>query len=158
MQEKFTKNIPKTTEVIHVGDYVRVRSLGSTGHVVGLDKDNKTFEVVMGNVRAKVNANLLERIARPKGAGDQNSVQIQAERVSVPEIKVVGMRVEEALREIDRFLDRSIVQEIQQVKIVHGVGTGRLMYAIKEHLEGMSYVKSVKKDASNSGVTIIELT
>jgi DNA mismatch repair protein MutS2 len=67
------------------------------------------------------------------------------------------MRVEEALKEIDRFLDRSIVQEIPQVKILHGVGTGRLMSAIREHLEDMSYIKSVKKDNTNSGVTIVEL-
>ena len=76
----------------------------------------------------------------------------------MPEIKVIGMRVEEALKEIDRFLDRAIVQEIPQVKILHGIGTGRLMNAIREHLEDMNYIKSIKKDSANSGVTIIEFT
>ena len=158
LQERFTKNIPKNVDIIHVGDYVKVRSLGSTGHVVGLDKDNKTFEVVMGNVRTKVDAHLLEKIPRPKGSGEKSSVQVQVERVPVPEIKVIGMRVEEALKEIDRFLDRAIVQEIPQVKIVHGIGTGRLMNAVREYLEDMSYIKGIRKDTANPGVTVVELT
>ena len=158
LHERFSINVPKNADIIHVGDYVKVRSLGSTGHVVGLDKDNKTFEVVMGNVRTKVDANLLEKIPKPKGASDKSAVQVQAERVSVPEIKVIGMRVEEALKEIERFLDRAIVQEMPQVRIVHGIGTGRLMNAIKEHLEDMGYIKSIKRDTANSGVTIVELT
>jgi DNA mismatch repair protein MutS2 len=158
LQERFVKNIPKSQEVIHVGDYVKVRSLGSTGHVVGLDREGKAFEVVMGNVRTKVDANLLEKVPKPKGASEKSSIQVHVEKVSVPEIKVIGMRVEEALKEIDRFLDRAIVQEIPQVKILHGIGTGRLMVAIREHLEDMNYIKSIKKDSANSGVTIIEFT
>lgn len=155
LQERFTKNIPRVADIIRVGDYVKVRSLGSTGHVVGSDKDNKTFEVIMGNVRTKVDASLLEKISKPKGG--VNKIQVQAEKVSLPEIKVIGMRVEEALKEIDRFLDRAIVQEMSQIKIVHGIGTGRLMNAIKEHLEDMSYIKGINKDPRNSGVTIVEL-
>jgi DNA mismatch repair protein MutS2 len=158
LQERFVKNIPKSQDVIHVGDYVKVRSLGSTGHVVGLDREGKVFEVVMGNVRTKVDANLLEKVPKPKGASEKSSIQVTAEKVSVSEIKVIGMRVEEALKEIDRFLDRAIVQEIPQVKILHGIGTGRLMNAIREHLEDMNYIKSIKKDSANSGVTIIEFT
>jgi DNA mismatch repair protein MutS2 len=158
LQEKFTRNIPKIRDVIHVGDYVKVRSLGSIGHVVGLDKDGKVFEVIIGNVRTTVDANLLEIVPKPKGVSEKGSIQIHAEKVSTPEIKVIGMRVEEALEEIDRFLDRAIVQEMPQVKIVHGIGTGKLMNAIREHLENMSYIKDIKKDSANAGVTIIELT
>jgi DNA mismatch repair protein MutS2 len=158
LQEKFTRNIPKIRDVIHVGDYVKVRSLGSIGHVVGEDKGGKAFEVVIGNVRTTVDLNLLEKVPKPKGVSEKSSVQVHAEKVPAPEVKVIGMRVEEALKEIDKFLDRAIVQEISQVKIVHGIGTGRLMNAIREHLEDMSYIKSIKKDGTNAGVTIVELT
>jgi DNA mismatch repair protein MutS2 len=158
LRERYTKNIPEVVDDIHVGDYVKVRSLGSTGHVVGSDKDSKVFEVVMGNVRTKVDANLLEKLPKPKGSGMKGNVQVQTEKVSAPEIRIIGMRVEEALKEVDRFLDRAIVQEMQQVRIVHGIGTGRLMNAIKEHLEDMGYTKSIKRDSANPGVTILELT
>ncbi len=158
LQEKFSSNIPKKKEIILLGDYVKVRSLGSTGRVVGLEKDGKTFEVVIGNVRTTVDASLLEKIPKPKGAIEKSSVQVHAEKVTLPEIKVIGMRVEEALKEIDRFLDRAMVQEISQIKIVHGIGTGKLMNAIREHLQGMSYIKDIKKDSTNTGITVIELT
>lgn len=157
LQEKFAASIPKNKEVVHLGDYVRVRSLGSTGHVVGSEKDGKAFEVVIGNVRTTVDANLLEKIPKPKGVIEKSSVQVYSEKVPVPEIKVIGMRVEEALKEIDRFLDRVIVQEISRVRIVHGIGTGKLMNAIREHLQDMSYIKDIKKDSTNAGITIIEL-
>jgi len=158
LQEKFTRNIPKSRDVIHVGDYVKVRSLGSIGHIVGEDKDGKAFEVVIGNVRTTVDSNLLEKVPKPKGVSEKSNIQVHAEKVPTLEIKVIGMRVEEALKEIDKFLDRAIVQEISQVKIVHGIGTGRLMNAVREHLEDMSYIKSMKRDGTNAGVTIVELT
>jgi len=158
LQEKFSSNIPKKKEIVHLGDYVKVRSLGSTGHVVGLEKDGKAFEVVIGNVRTTVDANLLEKVPKPKGIIEKSSVQVHAEKVAASEIKVIGMRVEEALKEIDRFLDRAMVQDISQIKIVHGVGTGKLMNAIREHLQDLSYIKGIKKDSTNAGITIIELT
>jgi DNA mismatch repair protein MutS2 len=141
-----------------VGDYVKVSSLGSIGHVVREDKDGKAFEIVIGNVRTTVDSNLLETVPKPKGVSEKSSIQVHAEKVPTPEIKVIGMRVEEALKEIEKFLDRAIVQEISQVKIVHGIGTGRLMNAIRKHLEDMNYIKGIKRDDTNAGVTIIELT
>jgi dsDNA-specific endonuclease/ATPase MutS2 len=44
------------------------------------------------------------------------------------------------------------------VKIVHGIGTGRLMNAVREYLEDMSYIKGIRKDTANPGVTVVELT
>lgn len=67
------------------------------------------------------------------------------------------MRVEEAIRELDRFIDRAIVQGISKVRIIHGVGTGMLMTAIKEHLRDAPYVKELRKDERNSGVTLVDL-
>lgn len=157
LREQFTRNIPQKREIINPGDYVKVRSLGSTGHVVGLEKDGKTFEVVIGNVRTTVDANLLEKIPKPKGVRENGSILINAEKIPAPEVKVIGMRVEEALKEVARFIDRAIVHEIPQIKIVHGVGTGKLMNAIREYLKDVSYIKDVKKDVSNAGVTIVEL-
>lgn len=157
LKGRFAKNVPMSTEVIRIGDYVKVRSLGSTGHVVSADREGKTFEVVMGNVRTTIEAGLLEKISKPSETKEK-SVYVDTEKVTVPEIKVIGLRVEEALREIDRFLDRAVVQDVRQVKIVHGVGTGRLMNAIREHLNTAGYGKNILKDPTNAGVTVIELS
>ncbi|OPY79028.1 MAG: Endonuclease MutS2 [Syntrophorhabdus sp. PtaU1.Bin153] len=158
LRQRFVKTEPKIEEDIRVGDYVKVRSLGVTGHVVAGDKETKSFEVVMGNVRTKVDAALLQKIPKPKESRNANAVRVNAERVPAPEINVIGLRVEEALTEVDRFLDRAIVQGIPQVKIVHGIGTGRLMNAVRDHLSGAGYIKNLRRDETNSGVTIIDLS
>lgn len=160
LRQRFVKTARKIEENINVGDYVKVRTLGATGHVVATDKDAKSFEVVMGNVRTKVDAGLLERIPKPKESRRPTggTIHVSAERVPAPEINVIGLRVEEALMEVDRFLDRAIVQCIPQVKVVHGIGTGRLMSAIRDHLSGVGYIKSLRRDETNSGVTIIDLS
>jgi DNA mismatch repair protein MutS2 len=159
LRQRFVKTEPKTEESIGVGDYVRVRSLGTTGHVAAAGKEGKSFEVVMGNVRTEVAAALLQKVPKPKESRRiASTVHVSAERVPTPEINVIGLRVEEALTEVDRFLDRAIVQGMPQVKIVHGVGTGRLMNAVRDHLSGAGYIKGLRRDETNSGVTIIDLS
>ena len=69
----------------------------------------------------------------------------------------MGLRVDEALSEVDRFVDRAIVHGTQNVRILHGIGTGRLMRAIREHLSEAGHIKDIKKDEKNSGITIVEL-
>jgi DNA mismatch repair protein MutS2 len=83
-------------------------------------------------------------------------VQINAQEVREAELNLIGMRVEDALEELDRFIDRAILQGMPKVKVLHGVGTGKLMTAVKEHLHDVDYVK-LKKDERNAGVTVIEL-
>jgi len=158
LRQRFIKSTPKIEENISVGDYVKIRTLGTTGHVVATDKEARTFEVVMGNVRTKVDAALLQRIPKPKESRPAGTIHVNAERVPAAEINVIGLRVEEALTEVDRFLDRAIVQGIPQVKIVHGIGTGRLMGAVRDHLSGAGYIKGLRRDETNSGVTIIYLS
>ena len=157
LQEKYTINFPRNREAISLGDYVKIHSLGSTGHVVGVEKNGKTFEVVIGNVRTTVDSTLVAKISKPQGVSEKSTIQIHAEKILTPEIRVIGMRVEEALKEIDRFLNRAIVQEMPRVKIVHGVGTGRLMNAIREHFKDAAFISNIGKDDTNPGITIIEL-
>ena len=66
------------------------------------------------------------------------------------------MRVEEALGEVDRFVDRAVVHGTPTLRIVHGVGTGKLMEAIRHRLAETPGI-AVKLDERNSGVTIVEL-
>jgi DNA mismatch repair protein MutS2 len=144
-------------EHIRVGDYVKIRTLGSRGHVVGLDEERDMLEVATGNIRTKVNRKFVEKLgAGPESFLDKKIV-IDVEPIQEPLVNVMGMRVEDALEEVDRFLDRALVQGTPRVKVLHGIGTGRLMSAVKKHLTGVDYVKSLEKDERNSGVTIVEL-
>jgi DNA mismatch repair protein MutS2 len=147
---------PPVEEVINVGDFVKVRSLGSRGYVAGIDKQGDSYEVVIGNLRTKIARWHVEKVATPKRSAE-NAVQVRVEPVEGPQLNVMGMRVEEALKEVDRFMDRAVVQGVATVKILHGIGTGRLMSAIKSHLAETRYVKDLKADERNLGVTIVEL-
>ena len=146
---------------IAVGDYVRVRTIGKEGYVAAMDGQKGMAEVVIGNMRMRIGKNYVERISRgaerrAEGrAGRQ--IQVNVTDIAAPEINVRGLRVEEALVEVDRFVDRAIVHGTPRLKILHGIGTGRLMQAIREHLSEAGYIKDVKKDEANSGVTIVEL-
>ncbi|MGD0228942.1 MAG: Smr/MutS family protein [Syntrophorhabdales bacterium] len=141
---------------IHVGDYVRVRTIGKEGYVAGIDGQKGMAEIVIGNMRMRIRNDYIEKVKRRPEARE-NRVEVNVADIAVPEINVRGLRVEEALDEIDRFVDRAIVHGTPQLKILHGIGTGRLMHAIRDHLSEAGHVKELKKDEKNSGVTIVEL-
>jgi DNA mismatch repair protein MutS2 len=141
---------------LKVGDYVRVRTIGKEGYVTGLDEQKKMAEIIMGNMRMRINKDYVER-SQHQPAPKEERGTVNVEEIEVPEINVRGMRVDEAIEEVDRFVDRAIVQGTSRLKIVHGVGTGRLMTAVRSHLSEASYVKDIIRDEKNSGVTIVEL-
>ncbi|MGA2109566.1 MAG: Smr/MutS family protein [Syntrophorhabdales bacterium] len=141
---------------LRVGDYVRVRTIGKEGYVTVVDEEKRMAEIIVGNMRMRINKDYVEKaLARPAPKEERTGVNVSD--IEVPEINVRGMRVEEALVEVDRFVDRAIVHGTPRLKILHGIGTGRLMTAIRSHLSEAGYVKDVIKDEKNSGITIVEL-
>jgi len=157
LRKRFVRHLAVKQDDINVGDYVKVRTLGSRGYVVDIDKEGNTCEVVIGNVRTKIDRGYVEKVALEQKPSNGSRVQVNVQHIEEPEINLMGMRVEEAITELDRFIDRAIVQSMPKIKVLHGIGTGRLMNAIKDHLTEVDYVKSLKRDDKNSGVTIIEL-
>lgn len=145
---------PAETE-LKVGDYVRVRTIGKEGYVTALDEQKRMAEIIVGNMRMRINKDYVEKTRHrpPK----EERVSVNVAEIPVPEINVRGMRVEEAIEEVDRFMDRAIVHGASRLRILHGIGTGKLMTAIRSHLSEANYVKDIIKDERNSGVTIVEL-
>ncbi|HVN23907.1 MAG TPA: Smr/MutS family protein [Syntrophorhabdales bacterium] len=142
-------------EIIRVGDHVRVKSVGRDGYVIRIDEEKHNAEVDLGGMKMKVHTEYLFKVpgqvktnARP--------VEVHVAPIEVPELNVRGMRVEEALREVDRFIDRAIVHGTTTLRIVHGIGTGALMDAIRHRLLETPHIV-VKGEERNSGVTIVEL-
>jgi DNA mismatch repair protein MutS2 len=155
LKGKFAKE-GKTEEPIRVGDHVRVKSVGRDGYVIGLDEEKGSAEVDLGSMRTKVQTGYLFRVPEDAKPHAQ-PVEVNVPQLEVPEINVRGMRVEEALREVDRFVDRAIVHGALKLRIIHGIGTGRLMEAIRHHLSETPNIERVARDGTNSGVTIVEL-
>ena len=124
--------------------------------MTGLDEQKRMAEIIIGNMRMRINRDYVEKSHHRPGSVEER-VSVNVAEIPVPEINVRGMRVEEALEEVDRFMDRAIVHGASRLRILHGIGTGKLMTAIRSHLSEANYVKDVIRDERNSGVTIVEL-
>lgn len=156
LKNRLLLNEEKTAEPIQVGDHVKVTSVGKEGYVAGIDEAKNVAEIVMGNMRLRANRAELIKI-KAKHEFKKGHVEIQVPRIDTPELNLIGLRVEEALRELDRFMDRAMVHGNSKVRIVHGIGTGRLMNAIRDHLSQIRDIKKIETDTTNSGVTVVEL-
>lgn len=79
---------------------------------------------------------------------------------AVPELKVIGLRVDEALPLVDRAIDEALLGGLREVEVIHGAGTGRLRKAIREHLKEHEFVKTFQPggpDRGGDGVTVVEV-
>ncbi|MFQ7034700.1 MAG: Smr/MutS family protein [Candidatus Borkfalkia sp.] len=76
------------------------------------------------------------------------------------EINLLGKTVMEAVAEVDAFIDRAVLTGLEEVKIIHGVGTGKLKEGIRNHLRGHKNVGGVRSGVygeGEAGVTIVKL-
>ena len=73
------------------------------------------------------------------------------------EINLIGLRSDEAIAKLDKYLDDALIAHLGSVRIVHGKGSGALRKAVHEHLKRLSYVKSFQLaefGEGDAGVTI----
>ena len=76
-----------------------------------------------------------------------------------PEINLIGKTVDEALPELDKYLDDAYLAHLPQVRVVHGRGTGALRKGVHQHLRRLDYVKSFRLGEfgeGDTGVTLVE--
>ena len=156
---------PKT---LKLGDGVRVLSMNLNGTVSSLPDAQGNVFVQMGILRSKVNINDLELLqensvsgpgleARRKGSGSSNIKMSKSFGIS-PEINVLGMTVDEAVAQLDKYLDDAYIAHLPQVRIVHGKGTGALRAGIHKHLKRLKYIKEFHLGGfgeGDAGVTIV---
>jgi DNA mismatch repair protein MutS2 len=147
-------------ETIAVGDRVWIPSLNQRGEVVGLNSDEA--EVQLGNMRLKLRAVQLEKETREaKPVVSARDVQISNSADYVPsELHLRGMRAEEALVALEKYLDDAYVAQLPRVRIVHGKGTGALRTAVREMLQHHPLVASFRagdRHEGEEGVTVAEL-
>ena len=156
---------PKT---LKLGDGVRVLSMNLNGTVSSLPDAQGNVFVQMGILRSKVNISDLELLqensvsgpgleSRKKGSGSSNIKMSKSFGIS-PEINVLGMTVDEAVAQLDKYLDDAYIAHLPQVRIVHGKGTGALRAGIHKHLKRLKYIKEFHLGGfgeGDAGVTIV---
>lgn len=155
---------PAAAGPLVVGSKVRHRGLGWEGTLEKLEGGKA--EVNARGKRLRLSADELtpvddepsgEKAAR-KGRG---KVSLERSTAEVPEeLHLLGRRVEQALAELDGYLDRALLSERREVRIVHGHGTGRLRQAVREHLRGHPAIESQRpgrEEEGGNGATVVQL-
>ena len=153
---------------LKIGDTVRVLSFGQNAELLGLSADRSEAEVQMGAMRFRVNVDNIERLSK-RQATTQERIQSQPSVVlpryeDLPEVAtqldIRGTHVEQALEELDSYLNDAVMIGMSSVRIVHGKGTGALRSAVREHLAHHPLVKSFTTpppQEGGDGVTIVKL-
>ncbi len=152
----------KETIGLKIGERVRIESLRCDGVVIKIDEALRQVEVL--TEKAKVKASLSDIIQIPQVGGGETEMKWTQEDSSKKEmpsvIKVIGLRVEEALPKVDKFIDQALFHGLEKVHIVHGVGSGRLKNAISQFLKGHRGVKNFSPGdgmRGGQGITVVEL-
>lgn len=147
---------------LQVGDDVVIYDIDKEATVLELPKDGAVL-VQAGIIKTRVPLENL-RLMSKRQMKKKNPGRTVTKNVSAPEgttsLDLRGQTVEEALMEVDSFLDRASRMHVTQVTIIHGKGTGALRTAVQQHLRRCSQVKSFRLGTygeGESGVTIAEL-
>jgi DNA mismatch repair protein MutS2 len=160
---------PQVVKHVSQGDTVKLKSTGRPARVVRTVDDNH-FEVEMGAMKMKIAREDIAEViasaqvsqspvkaARARGI----SVSLESEDADVPsEINVIGQTVDDASREVEKFVDRAFLAGLPRVRVVHGSGMGILRKALRQLLQQHPHVASVAEPPQNEGgggATVVEL-
>ena len=147
--------------VVGVGDRVWVARLGQIGQVIALDASGA--EVQVGNFRVRVKLDELgEKVAAPESPRERIVSRVALPEAESPgiEVSLRGMRADDALDTLERYLDRAYLAGLPYVRVVHGKGTGTLRKLARDLLRSHPLVTSIREAEQHEGgdgVTVVKL-
>lgn len=149
-----------------LGESVKVLSMNLTGTVNSLPDAKGNLFVQMGILRSQVHISDLEIIEEPMSITAKQMRRTSSGKMKMgksmhisPEINLLGKTVDEAIAELDKYLDDAYLAHLSPVRIVHGKGTGALRQGVHNYLKRQRHVKSFRLGAfgeGDAGVTIVE--
>jgi DNA mismatch repair protein MutS2 len=166
---------PQVVKQVAEGDTVKLKSTGRSARVSRkLDEDH--FEVSMGVMKMKIArddiAAVISNAFSSARSGDSPVKAARARGISVSlnnenddqnapsEINVIGYNVDDATREVEKFVDRAFLAGLPRVRVVHGSGMGILRKALRQALQQHPHVESLAEPPQNEGgggATVVEL-
>jgi DNA mismatch repair protein MutS2 len=163
---------PKIVKQVGQGDTVKLKSTGRSA-TISRQLDDNHFEVQIGAMKMKITRDdILEVIVSAARGADSPVKAARARGISVSlnseneggspasEINVIGYNVDDATREVEKFVDRAFLAGLPRVRVVHGSGMGILRKALRQALKEHPHVDSVAEPAQNEGgggATVVEL-
>ncbi|MCI5510623.1 MAG: endonuclease MutS2 [Eubacterium sp.] len=165
IKEKKTTGSLKASD-LHLGDGVKVLSLNLKGTVSSLPDSKGFLFVQMGIMRSKIHISDLALLQEEAVITAPNMQKTSAGKIKMSksssvgiEINLLGKTVDEAIAELDKYLDDAYLAHIPSVRIVHGKGTGALRKGVHNYLRKVKYVSSFRLGEfgeGDAGVTIVE--
>lgn len=122
-----------------IGEYVKIKDHNIEGRITNIQKDVVTIHSKDKNIL--VNIEDIEKAKEPKEEKDKFKVTVEISTPPEYEIMIRHQTVEEALKNLDKFIDNAICNNVKIVKIIHGKQGGILRHAVHEYLENSPYVK-----------------
>ena len=161
---------PQVVKHVLEGDTVKLKSTGRSARI-SRKIDDTHFEVEMGPLKMKIaRDDIAEVLASPRAVPETPvkaarargvSVHLETEGANVPtEINVIGQTVDNASREVEKFVDRAFLAGLPRVRVVHGSGMGILRKALRQMLQQHPHVATVSEAPQNEGgggATLVEL-
>jgi len=159
--KRVDRPLPELRGPLQDGDYVYLRSLGKNGRVLDIDGDD--VELMVGNIRVRARKSDLEHASDPEVDRVEVAEQTLVRTPETPqspglELDLRGQQVDEALENLDYFLDRAFLARLPWARIIHGMGTGRLRSAVREALRShpqVNHYEPGKEGEGGDGVTIV---
>lgn len=160
--------LPAQKRAIRLGDTVKLKTLNSIGVVTALTTTEAEVKVGRLRVRAKLDevelrgtASEEERSRKQETASPAPISNLKSPAASPGlELDIRGKTVDEALPELEQYLDQAYLAELPWVRIIHGKGTGKLRQAVREYLRNHPQVKSATPGTEaegGEGVTVVRL-
>lgn len=169
-----TQYLPVEPDKLKVGDKVFAKNIGQEGVVQNVRANKGEAEILCGNIRLRSKISDLSLVLeskpntakKPKWQVKKEGEKVQvkrtlnAKRAPALELNVIGMTVHEALPEVEAFLDAAVLSNLEEVRIIHGMGTGKLRAGIHEFLRTQRNVAEYrlgKYGEGDTGVTIVKI-
>ncbi len=161
---------------VKIGQKVYVKNIGQEGVVQNIRLSKGEAEILCGSMRIRsklsdlsvlISAQKVQTtVKKPKWQTRAKDEKVQVTKKLSPkpapslEINVIGLTVSEALPEVEAFIDAAVIANLEEVRVVHGVGTGKLRAGIHDFLRGHKNVESYrlgKYGEGETGVTIVKI-
>lgn len=153
---------------LKIGDHVKILSMGLSGTVSTLPDHKGNLFIQCGSMRSQANIKDLIYAQEPPSSlpgqalrqkvSETGKVKMSKSFSISPEINLLGKTVDEAIAQLDKYLDDAYLAHLSSVRVVHGKGTGALRNAVQNHLKRIKYVKSYRLGEygeGDAGVTIV---
>ena len=155
-EEKATTKPRPSFNKMEIGDRVQVEGQETTGEVLQIFKNDA--EILIGDLKSTVRLNRLLVIQKRPTSQKQKSIGkkygldlTQKAKSFSSDLDLRGKRAEEALAEVDHFLDDALLLGVSRIRIIHGKGYGILREVIRKHLDNSDYIQEIQDEEISQG-------